>query len=228
MQSGPFGSNLRHSEFRCEGKLVLGIDNVGHGAFSLGSQNRISESKFAELAKYEARPGDLLITIMASLGRSCIVPDDLEEAIVTKHLYRISFERNMIVPAYVNLIVQGSPKFRSRMLEDARGQTRPGLNSEILRTLPIPLPSTAEQVCIVETVEAAFSEIEVMASELSATQRRVRALRQGVLNAAFAGKLVPQDPVDEPASVVLDRIRAERATAPAAAKRRGRRAALRS
>lgn len=212
MQSGPFGSNLKHSEFQPHGHLVLGIDNVGYGNFSSGSQNRISEQKFRQLQKYQVRPGDLLITVMASLGRSCVVPYDIEPAIVTKHIYRITLDQDLILPDFVNIVLQGSAIFRKKMLKDARGQTRPGLNSEILKPLPIPLPTFAEQIMISELLQAASSEWAAFKSDLAASKKLATALRQSILLAAFSGKLVPQDPTDEPASVLLAHIRAKRAS----------------
>src|SRR5690606_34594397 len=74
VQSGPFGSNLRHSEFTPTGKLVVGIDNVQDGYFSPGRQNRIPLQKYDELVRYKARPGDLVITVMATIGRCCVIP----------------------------------------------------------------------------------------------------------------------------------------------------------
>jgi type I restriction enzyme, S subunit len=68
IQSGPFGSNLLHSEFRETGYLVIGIDNVQDGIFSLGSQNRIGKTKFFELECFRTRPHDVLVTAMATVG----------------------------------------------------------------------------------------------------------------------------------------------------------------
>ena len=53
IQSGPFGSSLKHSEFQEEGLLVVGIDNTQDGYFSMGNQNRISEKKFQQLSKFD-------------------------------------------------------------------------------------------------------------------------------------------------------------------------------
>jgi type I restriction enzyme S subunit len=63
LQSGPFGSNLLHSEFQHTGVLAIGIDNVLEGRFSMGSQHRISLEKYEQLEKYAARPLDVLITL---------------------------------------------------------------------------------------------------------------------------------------------------------------------
>ena len=86
------------ASFKRQVTLCWGIDNVGHGKFMLGSQNRISQEKFNALQKYQARPADVLITVMASLGRSCVVPRNIEPALVTKHLYRMTIEQDLIIP----------------------------------------------------------------------------------------------------------------------------------
>jgi type I restriction enzyme S subunit len=206
MQSGPFGSNLKHSEFTDNGALVLGIDNVLDGQFSMGSRHRISETKFSELAKYQARPGDLLITVMASLGRSCIVPRNLETAIITKHVYRISMEQDLLLPEFFNLLLQSPTLSRSRMFKSAQGQTRPGLNSTILRGLPVPLCSIEEQKEIVARLTHELELIEKLDAGLADELDRCDALRQSILKQAFCGRLVEQDETDEPASVLLQQI----------------------
>lgn len=210
LQSGPFGSNLKHSEFQDYGVLVLGIDNVRDGRFSVGSGNRISEKRFRELQKYEARPGDLLITVMASLGRTCIVPRDLETAIITKHLYRVSMEPDLLFPEFFNLLLQSETVSRQRMFNNAQGQTRPGLNSSILRTLPVPLCSFEEQQEIVNRVEAELERIARLDVLIGNEITRCTGLRQSILKKAFRGHLVAQYASDEPASALLEKIKAER------------------
>lgn len=210
MQSGPFGSNLKHSEFTALGILVIGIDNVKDGYFTNGSGNRISEEKFVELEKYEARPGDLLITVMASLGRTCVVPRDIERAIITKHVYRISMEQHLLYPEFYNYLLQSHTVSRLRMFENAQGQTRPGLNSTILKELPVPLCHIEEQKLIVEYIEEKLSSIANFDTEIESALKRSETLRQSILKKAFSGQLVPQDPSDEPASELLARIQAEK------------------
>jgi type I restriction enzyme, S subunit len=211
MQSGPFGSNLKHSEFQKEGVLVLGIDNVHAGRFSMGSQNRISKAKFEELKKYEARSGDLLVTVMASLGRTCVVPRDLEQAIITKHVYRITMEQELLFPEFYNLLLQSETVSRRRMFKSALGQTRPGLNGYILRSLPLPLCGMDEQKEIVKRLEFELSRIVDFEVLIEREIQRSKALRQSILKKAFSGQLVSQDSSDEPASVLLERIRTEKA-----------------
>jgi type I restriction enzyme S subunit len=79
--------------------------------------------------------------------------------------------------------------------------------------IPVPLPPLAEQHRIVAEVERRLSVIDELEALVAANLKRAERLRQSILKRAFEGKLVPQDPNDEPASVLLERIRAERATA---------------
>ena len=211
LQSGPFGSSLKHSEFRREGLLVIGIDNVGTGQFSLGNQNRLPAAKFNKLRKYQARRGDLLITVMASLGRTCVVPRSLETAIITKHVYRVSMDERYVLSEFYNLALQGPTVSRKQMLQGAQGQTRPGLNSSILREIPLPLCSLAEQQEIVARLSQRLSELENLDGAIQDELKRAEALRQSILKTAFLGRLVAQDRNDEPASVLLERIRNEKA-----------------
>jgi len=219
---------LLHSEFQREGKLVVGIDNVQDGIFSMGSEHRISEEKFRELEHYIARGGDVLVTVMATVGRTCVVPDDLEPAIITKHVYRLTPNRVLVEPSFLHLTLWGAPVVRAQMFGQVIGQTRPGLNGGIIRNLAIPLPPRAEQVRVVEAVERLISFRDQAVAELLTSARRSARLRQAVLKWAFEGKLVDQDPTDEPAEKLLARIRAERSAAGPTKKTRGRKAKVAS
>jgi type I restriction enzyme S subunit len=214
IQSGPFGSSLLHSEFTKAGKLVVGIDNVQDGYFSPGSQHRVSERKFDELRQFQARPEDVLITVMATIGRVCVVPKDVEPAIITKHVYRITVDRRISLPEYVAFGLRGSEVALEHMGANIRGQTRPGLNGQIVKSTFLPVPPLMEQIEIVRRIEERFGWIDRLALEATNARKLINRLDQAVLARAFRGALVEQDPADEPASVLLERIRAERGTAP--------------
>jgi type I restriction enzyme S subunit len=102
IQSGPFGSSLLHSEFQETGILAIGIDNVLDGQFSMGRQHRISLQKYEELKKYTARPLDFVITVMATVGRCCVIPEDIETSIITKHVYRITLNKMLTSPYFLS------------------------------------------------------------------------------------------------------------------------------
>ena len=91
-----------------------------------------------------------------------------------------------------------------------QGAAQPNLNTDLLKTYPIPLCSLPEQQEIVRLLDEQFTVIEQNEREIDAALKRSAALRQSILKKAFTGQLVPQDPADEPASALLERIRMER------------------
>jgi len=97
---------------------------------------------------------------------------------------------------------------KQQILERVQGQTRPGINREILKGIAIPVPPLSEERRIVAEVERRLSVVQEVESVIAANLARAERLRQSILKRAFEGKLVPQDPNDEPASVLLERIRA--------------------
>lgn len=101
-----------------------------------------------------------------------------------------------------------------------QGAAQPNLNTDLLKSYPVPLPSLPEQQEIVRLLDEQFSVIEENEREIDAALKRSEALRQSILKKAFTGQLVPQDPSDEPASVLLERIRAEWGKATESCKKR--------
>lgn len=92
-----------------------------------------------------------------------------------------------------------------------------------ISSVRLPVADMEQQQAIVRRVEQLFAYAEQLEAKVAAAQQRIDALTQSLLAKAFRGELVPQDPSDEPASVLLDRIRARRAATPKP--KRGRKAA---
>ncbi len=114
---------------------------------------------------------------------------------------------------------------RTGFVEQGKGAAQPNISQTILKDWPIALPPLDEQHHIVAEVEWQLSFVEACERAVEAGLARSAALRRSVLKAAFEGRLVPQDPSDEPASELLERIRAGRAAeADSPGRLRGRRA----
>jgi type I restriction enzyme S subunit len=116
----------------------------------------------------------------------------------------------MCVPSFleITLNVGASRDFIASRVRTTAGQS--GISGGDLRSIPVPLAPWAEQQRIVTEAERRLSVIDELEMQVGADLKRAQRLRQAMLKRAFEGKLVPQDPNDEPASVLLDRICAQR------------------
>ncbi len=105
-----------------------------------------------------------------------------------------------------------------------QGAAQPNLNTDIVRRIVVPICPLSEMVVINNCLEIAIESVKQQQSAVIQSLKQSSAQRQNILKAAFSGQLVPQDPNDEPASVLLERIRAERAARESGGRRRGRKA----
>ena len=209
---GPFGSNLKTAHYTDSGPRVIRLQNVGDGEF-YDEEAHISHDHFEALRKHEIFPGDLVIAALGqSLPRACIIPAYVGPAIVKADCIRFKPHPSLGVVQYLNATLN-SETLKRIAASIIHGVGRPRLNQQEVKSLPVPLPPFAEQQRIADEVERRLSLVVALEREVEAALARATRLRQAILKRAFEGRLVPQDPNDEPAAVLLERIRAERETA---------------
>lgn len=218
---GPFGSNLKSAHYTTNGPRVIRLQNIGDGIF-VDARAHISEAHFASLQKHSVLAGDIVIAMLGEvLPRACLVPEGIAPAIVKADCARVRANLGLISSTLLASFLGSNPT-RKRVTGLVKGIGRPRVNLGGLRSIPIPIPSRDEQV----QIEAALAACAVsMGEQLDAIELALKqsaAQRKNILQAAFSGHLVPQDPNDEPASVLLARIRAERAASGIPTKARGR------
>lgn len=178
----------------------------------------------SDFEKYKLKVGDILLNEGQSpqyLGRPAMFHGELDDVCFTNTLIR--FQAHPVVIAQYALFV-----FRHYMhaghfsLQGTITTNIAHLGAGRFADMSFPLPPLEEQTEIVRRVEQLFAFADQLEAKVASAKSRIDHLTQSILAKAFRGELVPQDPNDEPASMLLERIQAQRAAAPKA--KRGRKA----
>lgn len=192
----------------------LRVENVLRNRLNLDEVYKI-ELFSDELEKLRLKFGDLLIVegngSKNEIGRSALWKDEIPNCVHQNHIIRVRFAT--ISSLYANYYLN-SPVGISMITKVASSTSGLyTLSVSKINSITLPLPPLAEQERIVAEVERRLSVVQEMEVSIEASIKRAERLRQAILKRAFEGKLVPQDPSDEPASELLKRIKAERQAA---------------
>lgn len=206
------------------GPIFLRVGNLDHDSISLDLNNiqRVQPPAGTEGLRTRIIAGDVLISITADVGMIALAPNDIEEAYINQH---VSLARPVSAnnPHYLAWFLANRDGGQKQFIQLQRGATKKGLGLDDICSINIPLPPLSEQHRIVAEVERRLSVADEMEKTIEQSLKQAERLHHSILKRAFEGKLVLQDPEDEPASVLLERIKAEKAKRDAEKKAKKRR-----
>lgn len=193
-----------------EGVPFIRSENVLWGSINFTDMAKIPEKFHKKLRRSQIQANDVLINLVgASIGRCCLVPLNIKEANINQAVALIRVKEFLRSTYLMNLLL--SPNMQ-RVIHGSKVETaRPNISLEDLNQLVIPLSPPEEQEKIVEEIENRLSMADELVKVFEQGLKKSDRLRQSILKTAFEGKLVPQDPTDEPADKLLERIKAEKA-----------------
>ena len=228
-----YGTSVKCS-YEAEGLPVLRIPNIVAGEID------VTDIKYATQpvpidSETSLAKGDVLMCrtngSVRLVGKTAVVNSDLEPYHgFASYLLRFRLLETEVTPKWLHIYTtsQLGRAFIEQHAASSAGQNNVSLS--LIHGMPVPLPPLAEQRRIVAEVERRLSVVQQAEATVEASLARAERLRQSILKQAFSGKLVPQDPDDEPASALLERIKAEReaeAEASASVKNKSRRRSTR-
>jgi len=195
------------------GVKIFRISAVRAMQFDMNDYRYINNES-GEFDEYYLHRGDVVFTRYNGTRRYvgvCAVYSSDEKRLFPDKLIQTRLGTNIVLPAFVEKAASsgGSRAFIAQRIRTTAGQS--GVSGSDIKAMPVPVCSPQEQRQVVQEIESRFSVVEKMEQSIKESLQKAESLRQSILKRAFEGKLVPQNSNDEPASKLLERIRAERA-----------------
>jgi type I restriction enzyme S subunit len=206
---GPFGSNLKTADYTDSGVRVVRLENIKSLYFFDEKKSFVSPEKYEALKRNTVSFPDLMMsTFIAGEMRLCIMPQHIEKAINKADC--VCIRTGSSIQSKFLMYYLSTKQVYDSFFNQIHGATRPRVNTTQIKEIPVPVISEREQTEIVNSIESRLSVCDKLEQLVEENISKSQALRQSILKKAFAGQLVPQDPNDEPAEKLLERIKGKR------------------
>jgi type I restriction enzyme S subunit len=210
IQTGPFGSALHKHDYIEGGTPVINPSHIKDGKIYPDISVTVDTIKANELGRWLLQEGDVIIGRRGEMGRAAKY--NSKENMICGTGSLVIKKSSDINSDFLSLYLR-SPFTINFLESNSVGSTMVNLNQKIVKSLPFPILTVQQQNIVVEHVESLFAAADAIEAQYHSLKQKIDALPQAVLAKAFRGELVPQNPKDEPASVLLERIKAEKAKA---------------
>ena len=168
----------------------------------------ITKEKYEELKGFEVFPGDIIVSCAGTIGETFVMPNSMRKGIINQALMKISLYDSSIKDFY---LIYFDCKLKALANEQGYGMALKNIPPfDILKQYLVPLPPLPEQRRIIDKINIVSNALTEIDNHIDKLSIDISNVKSKILDLAIRGKLVPQDPNDEPASVLLERIRAEK------------------
>ena len=209
-KKGPFGSSITKAMFVPDSKDAIKVyeqKNAINKNDTLGNYF-VTKEKYEELKGFEVFPGDIIVSCAGTIGETFVMPNSMRKGIINQALMKISLYESSIKDFY---LIYFDCKLKVLANEQGYGMALKNIPPfDILKQYLVPLPPLPEQRKIIDRINIVSNVLTEIDNHIDKLSIDISNVKSKILDLAIRGKLVPQDPNDEPASVLLERIRAEK------------------
>lgn len=188
LKAGPFGSSLKKEFYVQKGYKIYGQEQVISDNAFFGDYY-INEDKYLELKSCRIKPFDILISLVGTVGKVLILPENCQEGVINPRLIKITLDGEIYIHKFFKYYFESS-YVKNFYSAKAQGTTMDVLNLGIIKTIPFPLPSLEEQQLIVSELESKLTICDKIEEIISQSLQQAETLKQSILKKAFDGKLV--------------------------------------
>ena len=184
---GPFGSSLTNAVVSAsEGDVkIYGQANLIRKDFNYGDKY-VTQETYERLKDYEVRPGDVAVSMMGTIGKCCVVPDGIDLGIMDSHLIKIRLDGS-ILPKYFEYVYESYAVFE-QLRNLSKGSIMSGLNSTIVKSAFVTLPTIMEQKAIVRYLDEKCEKMDTIIFEREALVEDMEKYKRSLIYETVTGK----------------------------------------